>query len=424
MHILFLTDNFPPEVNAPATRTYDHARQWVRAGHDVTVITCAPNFPDGKLFAGYRNRLIDRETMDGIEVVRVWTYITANEGVLRRSLDYASFMVSATLAGPFMCRPDIVVATSPQIFTALAGYLVSRMLRVPFVFELRDLWPEAIAAVGAARNPHLLGALRALANFLYRKADAIVAVTRSFRADLISHGIDAAKIHVVTNGADLSQFSPRAPDADLKRVLGFEDRFVAGYVGTLGMAHGLETVLDAAAQLRAQGRADIGFLMLGGGAEKSALKARAEARGLDNIVFHDAVQKTEIARYWSILDAAIIHLRAAPLFETVIPSKLFEAMAMGVPVLHGVDGESAQIVEQGSAGLRFTPEDARGLAAAVARLADDPILQAALGMAGVHAAGRFDRNVLAAEMLKVLEKVADGRVADQAAQTTFKGHHA
>ncbi|MCB1637067.1 MAG: hypothetical protein KDI51_20935, partial [Xanthomonadales bacterium] len=148
MHILFLSDNFPPEVNAPASRTFEHCREWVRAGHKVTVITCAPNFPKGKVFEGYRNRLWQRERMDGIEVIRVWSYITANEGFTRRILDYLSYMFMAILAGPFVRRIELVVGTSPQFFTACAAYVVSRYRRVPYVFELRDLWPESIKAVG------------------------------------------------------------------------------------------------------------------------------------------------------------------------------------------------------------------------------------------------------------------------------------
>ena len=142
MHILFLTDNFPPEVNAPASRTFEHCREWVRAGHKVTVITGVPNFPRGKVYEGYSNRLWQRETMEGIQVIRVWTYITANAGFAKRILDYQSFMVAATLAAPLVHKVDVVVGTSPQFFTVCAAYVISRFKRIPFVFELRDLWPE------------------------------------------------------------------------------------------------------------------------------------------------------------------------------------------------------------------------------------------------------------------------------------------
>jgi glycosyltransferase involved in cell wall biosynthesis len=404
VHILFLSDNFPPEVNAPASRTFEHCREWVAAGHRVTVITCAPNFPRGKLYEGYRNRLFARETMDGIEVVRVWSYISANEGFFRRSLDYLSYMLSAILAAPFIRKVDIVVATSPQFFTACAGRVVGLMHGKPFVFELRDLWPESIRAVGAVKDGPLLHMLEALELSLYRGAAAIVTVTHAFRDKLIGRGVAAEKIQVVTNGADLSRFSPRPRDAALAAQLGLTGKFVAGYVGTHGMAHALETVLEAADRLRE--RPDIGFLFLGDGASKAALKARAKAMGLTSVVFVDSVAKDEVARYWSLLDASIIHLKRTELFTTVIPSKLFECMAMGLPVLHGVAGESADIVRREGCGEVFEPENADQLAQAILALLAAPERRAELAANGIAAATRYDRRALAARMLGVLEQTA------------------
>ncbi len=406
MRILFLTDNSPPEVNAPASRTFEHCREWVAAGHDVTVITSAPNFPAGKLFEGYRNRVFARESVAGIEVVRVWSYISANEGFLRRTLDYASFMAAATPASLAVPRPDIVIATSPQFFTACAGYLASRLRGVPFVFELRDLWPDSIRAVGALRQEPLLAGLEQLELFLYRKAAMIVAVTNSFKHRLADRGIDPAKIHVVTNGADLRLFRPRSRDTQLVRQLSLGGKFVAGYVGTHGLAHGLETLLEAARLLRDEGRDDIHLLFLGNGARKAALHARAREMALSNVTFLDTVPRSEVVRYWSLLDASVIHLRKADLFSTVIPSKLFESMAMGIPVLHGVRGESADIVEREGAGLTFEPENACQLRDRLVELSRDRQLAGRLGANGVRAAGRYDRRHLAARMLGLIEQCA------------------
>ena len=406
MHILFLTDNFPPEVNAPASRTFEHCREWVKAGHEVTVITCAPNFPTGKLFDGYRNRLLARETMAGIDVVRVWSYITANEGFLRRTLDYVSFMVAATPASLGVRKPDIVVATSPQFFTACAGYLASRLRGVPFVFELRDLWPESIRAVGAMKQSRILDWLEKIELFLYRKAAMIVSVTNSFKENLSHRGIDPAKIHVVTNGADLMLFQPQKKDAELERRLGLEGKFVAGYVGTHGLAHGLDTLLEAARRLREEGRNDIHLLFLGNGAKKAELCARARALNLANVTFLDSVPKADVVRYWSLLDASVIHLRKTELFASVIPSKLFESMAMGIPVLHGVRGESAAIVEREGAGLTFAPENAGQLRDRLIELAQDRQLAARLSASGLAAAGRYDRRRLASRMLHLVESCA------------------
>jgi glycosyltransferase involved in cell wall biosynthesis len=409
MHILFLSDNFPPEVNAPASRTFEHCREWVKAGHQVTVITCAPNFPTGKLFEGYRNRLFARETMEGIEVIRVWSYITANEGFVRRTLDYVSFMLTGTLASMRVRRPDVVIATSPQFFTICAGYLVSRLRRIPFILELRDLWPESIRAVGAMRQTVVLDWLEKLELFLYRKATAIVVVTNSFKKNLQSRGIDASKIHVVTNGADLTRFKPVQMDAGLVETLGLQGKFVAGYIGTHGLAHALETLLEAARRLQDQARNDIHLLFLGGGASKGALVARAEALGLNNVTFVDSVPKNDVVRYWSILDVSVIHLRNTKLFETVIPSKLFECMATGIPVLHGVRGESAQIVETEGVGLTFGPENALELGDLLIKMADEPELTSRLGQNGLSAAGKYDRQHLATSMLNIVKNYVSQR---------------
>jgi glycosyltransferase involved in cell wall biosynthesis len=403
MRILFLTDNFPPEVNAPASRTFEHCREWVKAGHQVTVITCAPNFPKGRVFPGYRNRLFARETVEGIEVVRVWSYITANEGFLKRTLDYVSFMLSALPASLRLPRPDVVVATSPQFFTACAGWLVGAMRGVPFVFELRDIWPESIRAVGAMKSSFILDQLERLELFLYRRAAAVITVTHAFKDNLQGRGIDGAKIHVVTNGADLTRFQPMEKDAALVESLGLGGKFVAGYIGTHGMAHGLETLLETARLFQDEGRDDIRILFLGDGAAKADLVARAGGWGLRNVVFVDTVPKSEVARYWSVLDASIIHLRGTDLFRTVIPSKLFECMAMGIPVLHGVRGESADIVEREGAGLVFEPENAAALRDRLVELAGDPELAGRLAARGLEGVRNYDRRHLAARMLHHLE---------------------
>ena len=406
MHILFLTDNFPPEVNAPASRTFEHCREWVRMGHRVTVITTAPNFPAGKLIGGYRNRLHARETIEGIEVVRVWSYITANEGFFKRTLDYVSFATVGFIASLFVKRPDVIVATSPQFFTACAGWAAGLFRHRPYVFELRDLWPESIRALGAVKNNTALEALERLELFLYRRATLVVSVTNAFKRNLVERGIPPEKIDVITNGADLSRYAPRPKDAALVEQLGLEGKFVAGYIGTHGMAHALCTILDAAATLQARGETDICFLMVGDGADKASLKADAERRGLANIAFIDTVSKDDVVRYWSLLDASVIHLRNTPLFRTVIPSKIFECMAMGIPILLGVDGEAADIVRRENVGIVFPPENADSLVDALVRMRDDKAARAGFAERAVAGAQRFDRAVLARQLLELLARVA------------------
>lgn len=403
MHILFLTDNFPPEVNAPASRTFEHCREWIKAGHEVTVITCAPNFPKGRVFDGYRNKLFQQERMEGIRVIRVWSYITANEGFVKRILDYQSFMVSATLAALFVRRVDVVIGTSPQFFTVCAAWMVALLKRVPFVFELRDLWPESIKAVGAMGDSAAIRWLERLELFLYRKANLIVSVTHAFKRKLIERGVDGRKIGVVTNGVDMTRFKPMEKDSALVERLGLAGKFVGGYVGTHGMAHHLETILDAAERLSAEGLGDqFHFILLGDGARKGALKEYAAQRGLTNVTFVDSVSKDEVARYWSVLDVSIIHLRKTELFTTVIPSKLFECMGMGLPVLHGVEGESADIVRAEQVGEVFEPENVDQLVSLLKVFRNDTERYRVHQAKCLAAAKKYDRSALALRMLDLV----------------------
>lgn len=412
MRILFLTDNFPPEVNAPASRTFEHCRAWVRAGHDVTVVTGFPNFPQGRVYDGYRNRLFQREQIEGINVLRVWTYIAANKGTFRRTLDFLSYMVTGAIAASLVRRPDIVVATSPQLFTACAGAFASMVHRRPFVFELRDLWPEEIQELGVLRSRLLLAPLERLEMSLYRRASLIVAVTEGFRERLIERGIAATKIEVVRNGVDLSRFKPQPPDAVLLRQLGLEDRFVVGYIGTHGQCQALEHVIEAAARCaRDPELKQCHFLFVGDGAEKPALEAMAIRLGLKNVTFLAPVMKHDVTRYWSILNVALIHVRRGPLFRRVIPSKLFECFGMGIPVVLAVEGESAQIVSDAGAGLCIAPCDAEAITNAVRRIAADARLADSMRIGASQAAPAFAREACAMRMLTLLEHVAALRPA-------------
>lgn len=408
MHILFLTDNFPPEVNAPASRTFEHCKEWVAAGHTVTVVTSNPNFPKGKLYPGHRNRLVQKEEMAGIKVVRVWTYMTANEGFFKRVLDQVSYMITAFFAGLFVRKVDLIIGTSPQFFTVCAAYGLAVLKRRPWVFELRDIWPESIRALGAMRESRILDFLEKVELFLYRKATAIVSVTKAFKADLVRRGIDGDKISIVTNGVDVSRFSPRSKDEKLTNDLGLKGKFIVGYIGTHGMAHALGTVLDAAALIQDKpGFEDVRFLFLGHGAEKAGLVQRAQGEGLENVLFLDSVSKHEVPRYWSLLDISLINLRRIDLFKTVIPSKLFESMGMGIPVLLGVEGESRDILEEEGVGLAFEPESPDALMASLEVLRTDQGLYEAFRAKGPVAARNYDRKILAARMLDKLEEVAE-----------------
>lgn len=405
MRILFLSDNFPPESNAPATRLHEHAVRWVRAGHEVTVITCAPNFPEGKLYPGYRNRWRQVETIDGIRVVRVKTYITANEGFLRRTLDYMSFMAMAFAMGLFERRPDVVVATSPQFFCAIAGWALSIAKWRPFVFELRDLWPASIVAVGAMATSPAIRLLERIELFLYRRAAAVVSVTESFREDLVARGILRDKIQVVINGVDLDRYEPRPRDPGLELEFGLEGKFVAGYMGTHGLAHALPKVLEAAERLKP--RDDIAFFFAGAGAQRGTVERIVAERGLSNVRLIPRQPKERMPALWSACDVAIVPLRDNPVFATVIPSKIFESMGMGVPILMSLpEGEATRIVRETGAGVCVRPEDPAAMAEAIVGLADDPARMAELRVVARRVAPQFSRDHLAARMASILEEAA------------------
>jgi glycosyltransferase involved in cell wall biosynthesis len=402
MHILFLTDNFPPEGNAPASRTYEHAREWVKLGHDVTVITCAPNFPEGVLFDGYKNKWYQHEVMEGIDVVRVKTYITANEGFVKRILDYISFGVMGGIAGLFQTRPDVIVSTSPQFFCACGAWVLSVVRWKPWVFELRDIWPASITAVGAMEKSTIIRVLEKLEMFLYRRADRIVAVTNSFKTELIERGIDGDKIDVVINGVDLSKYSPvETKSPALADQYGLAGKFVVGYIGTHGMAHALDKVLDAAALL--QDNDDVRFLFAGGGAERASLERLAAERGLSNVVMMPRQPKEAMPAVWSLCDISLISLRDTPLFTKVIPSKIFESMGMGLPMVIACPaGEATDIIADTSSGVMVEPENPEALADCIAGLYSDRTRLAELASASSVSAKGYDRARQAALMLDAL----------------------
>lgn len=414
MHILFVSDNFPPECNAPATRLYEHAIHWVRNHHQVTVLTCAPNFPGGRVYPGYKNRLYSVEEVDGIRVVRVKTFITANEGFARRTLDYLSFGVMALLVGLFQRRPDVIVGTSPQFFAALSAWLLALVRNRTFVFELRDLWPASIVAVGAMKTSRIVNVLESLELFLYRRADSIVTVTKAFKTDLIQRGIRGKKITVVMNGVESGRYTSRGRDLELATRYGLQDKFVVGYVGTHGMAHALENVIRAADMLRHND--NILFLFVGAGASREAVMAEAEKLGLGNVAFVPSQPKELMPAFWSLCDLALVHLKDSPVFSTVIPSKIFEAMGMGLPILMACPaGEASDLVIREGAGVWVPSGNPEVLSETVEDLANNPERVRQLAHYSHLAASRYSREHQAEKMLQVFDMVTAGqgsRIAD------------
>jgi len=399
MHVLFLSHYFPPEVNAPATRTYEHCRRWVAAGHRVTVITCAPNCPTGVVAPGYKNSWLSREWVDGIRVLRVWTWLSPNKGFLGRTINYLSYMLCATLCAMWVRNVDAIVATSPQFFCGWAGVLCRWILRRPLLLEIRDIWPESIVTVGAMKRSPVMRVLEVLERRMYATAKQIVTVGDGYREQLIRRGVPEEKIAVVPNGVDVSQFMPQRPTRQVRSQWRGDGRLVCAYIGTVGMAHGLEVIVRAARKLKEAGRDDIVFWIVGDGAERSRLENVCRAEGLDQVVFTGLVPKSKIAEVIASCDACLVHLRKTELFETVIPSKIFEIMAMNVPIVMGVNGQAQRIVLSGRAGLAMTPEDEESLLAGIEAIARD---RASHTHGRDHVARHFDRDVLAMRLLDEL----------------------
>jgi len=376
----------------------------------VTVITCVPNFPEGKVFKGYANRWHQVDEMSGIRVVRVKTYIAPNSGRYRRIVDFLSYMIAAFVAGLFERRPDLVVATSPQFFGALGGCLLALLRRVPFVLELSDLWPESVVAVGAMKRSIALRLLEEVELWMYRRAVRIVTLTRAFKTHLVHRGIKAAKVGVVLNGVDLNRYAPRRRDRKLAGPLGLTDQhFVVGYIGTLGMAHAMGNVLRAAAL---DEDPNTRYLLVGPGAERAKLVAEAQRMKLRNVIIVPAQPKEMMPSYWSLCDVALVHLKDTPLFETVIPSKIFEAMGMGLPiVLAAPRGEASEIVAESGAGLWVRPEGPRELLEAVRLLKNNSALRLRMAERSRAAAPNYSRERQARDMLVLMQDATRARTA-------------
>jgi colanic acid biosynthesis glycosyl transferase WcaI len=390
MKIFYVSQYFPPEMGAPAARAAELSRHWAAAGHQVTVLTGFPNHPTGVVPAEYRgrfHRLVAKEHIDGVNVVRTFLRPFPNRKAYERMLNYSSFCVSAACTGLFLTRPDVVIATSPQLLVGLSGWWLARWKRMPFVFEVRDLWPESLAAVGmGAANSILHRSLARIADFLYRHADRIVVVTPAFEDYLVEHwGVPREKILVIENGVETEVFAPEPLNGErtavLRRELNAEGKFVVSYIGTMGMAHGLETIIAAAAQLQETNR-EVVFLMLGEGAEKARIIALAQERGLDNLRFIGQQRREKIPAYIGASDVCLVPLKKTDLFKTVIPTKMLEFMSCARPVILGVDGQARTILGEARAGLAIEPENSDALVSAIRYLAANRETARALGQSG------------------------------------------
>jgi glycosyltransferase involved in cell wall biosynthesis len=401
LRILFVTDFFPPETNAAASRVFERARYWVRWGHEVTVLTSAPNFPFGKIYDGYTNRWYQREVMDGIEVIRVKTFLSRNEGRWRRGLDFVSFFCAAFPVGLFLKKSDVIAATSPNFFAGLAGAFIALFRRKPFVLEIGDLWPAFIVSLGAMKRSLLVRMLEQIELFMYRRADSIICVSGGFRTNLASRGVPEEKLKVVFNGAELETFTPGPADPEDQQRFGLKPLVTFGYYGTFGAAHGLAVTIEAAKELP-----EVQFLFVGDGAGAADLRNRVAELNLSNVIVSPSVERSMMPRLWRLCDVALVQLKDLPLLNTAIPSKIFEAMASARPILLAApDGDASRIIESEDCGIHVHPGDLPQLIAAMSRLAEDADLRSELGGKAFAAASRYSREHQARLVLDALVEV-------------------
>jgi len=416
VNILYVSQYFWPEMAAPSARVAELSRHWARAGNKVTVLTGFPNHPTGRLAPGYRWkiwRLVIKENFDGIKVIRTWLLPFPNQRAYKRMLNHVSFCLSAAMTGLFLSKPDLVIATSPQLLVGIAGWWLARIKRVPFVFEVRDLWPESLEAVGMGNPSSLLHRLLAsIAGFLYRKSDLIVVVTPAFKDYLAEHRhVAAGKIFVVQNGVETDVFDPSRANPNLKMTLGLEGKFVVSYIGTMGMAHGLEKLLDCAAQLQ-QTHPEIAFLLVGEGADKERLLSISKSHKLNNVRFVAQQSRERIPDYIHASDICLVLLKQSEIFKTVIPTKMLEFMSCARPFILGVDGQAREIMEEAQAGVFIRPENAADLTEAVIRLAGNPELRSELGRNGrKYILRHFSRKQTASKYIQILKSLLERKPA-------------
>ena len=397
MKILLVCHYFAPEIGAPQARLSETAKVWAAHGHEVQVLTGMPNHPTGVVHEGYRNRRFLREYRDGYDIVRTWLYATPNSGFVRKTIGHLSFMVTGlVLGGPRLTKPDVVVVSSPTFFSIFTAWALAKLWRVPLVLEVRDLWPGIFVELGVLTNRRVIWLLERLELAAYRSAATVVVVTEGFKQDLISRGIPTAKIAVITNGVDLDAFSHGTPTTEVRNRLGADgDDVLVLYIGAHGISHGLSAVLDAAKQLNA----GVKLAFVGEGAEKAALMKKAETEAIENVTFLDGVPRAEVLGMLRSADILLVPLRDVALFETFIPSKMFEYMACGQAIVGSVAGESKEILERAGAPV-VPPEDADALASALKDLATDPELRHKLGESARQFVEEFyDRETLAVRYL-------------------------
>ena len=409
MRVTFLTHYFPPEVGPAQTRLHELAKLLIAAGTDVTVVTGFPNYPAGVVFDSYRGKQFMEDTVDGIRVLRTWVYASRSRSFLGRLLNYLSFPIFSLLAVRKLGPVDVIYVQSPPLFTGLAALWFSRLKRAPFVFNVSDIWPQSAVELGILHNRFAIRLAEMLERHIYRRAARITVATPGILERLAARGVPREKLFLLTNGVDTAAFRVAAPDLEMAGRLGLDGHKVFMYAGLHGLAQGLEVILDAA---KLTGDPDILYVLVGDGAEKPALVAKADVEGIANLRFLPIQPTSTLPALLNLAYATIIPLKRRELFKAAVPSKMFDSMAAGRPIVGPLWGEAAELVEKAGCGLVVEPENARAVQQAVEKLAANPALATRLGESGRrYVVEHFDRNDQAARLIALLETVTRPRMA-------------
>jgi glycosyltransferase involved in cell wall biosynthesis len=396
--ILVVTQYFPPETGASQTRWDELSKRWSEEA-SVTVLTSAPDYPEGEIYDGYDNQWLRHEKRDDVDVFYTKTITSPSGDLLRRSLKFVWFMLISMVVGLRYVSPSVVIATSPQPLTGVSAWVIARVKRATFVFEVRDLWPESILAVSDFDNKLVIWLLERTVTFLYRRSEHLIVVSKAFIEPITDCGVDRSKIAFHPNGIDLTFYDVKGDGSSVLNDLG--DEFTISYVGTIGRAHGLSIVLEAAPELE-----NVQFVIVGDGAEREVLED--QAANLDNVTFTGRRPKEEVPYILRESDVALVHLKPREIFETVIPSKLLESMAAGLPVILGVRGEAKRILTDANAGIAIEPDNDEELVSAARRLRDDPEERKAFAASGrEYVNAYFNWNSIAEEYLSTITTRGD-----------------
>ena len=406
IHILSITQNYPPEVAAGGIRFYNLNNQWKDKVDKLSIITAFPNHPYGILFPGFSLKWYKKKQIDNIDIINSWIYLAPNKGKLRRIINYISFMISSIINSRHCKNPDVVIATSPQFLVALSGYVISKIKRKPFVLDIRDLWPDSIIAVEALKNNFMLKIMFKLEQFLYKKANAIIAVSPAFKELIVKKSnINPEKIHIITNGIDESFKNYQKNTGKSILPANIKNKFIVSYIGTIGMAHKLENLVDTAKILSKRSN-DIHFLIVGDGANKDNLENYINKLELKNVTLMSSVERNKVKDILDSVDVAVVHLKKNSVFRTVIPSKLFEYMLMEKPILHVADGYSCKLIEESKAGLVVQQENPEDLADKILYLKDNKDIRDKMGKNGYnYVINNYQIKNLAKKYLDVLSNL-------------------